>query len=53
MRKVMKYSGSDVVRSSLALGAHGGHNGGSPVPAGASTACIGGPYLVWLVRQRA
>jgi iron complex transport system permease protein len=23
------------------------------VPAGAITACIGGPYLVWLVRQRA
>jgi len=23
------------------------------IPAGAITACIGGPYLVWLVRQRA
>jgi len=22
------------------------------IPAGAITACIGGPYLVWLVRQR-
>jgi iron complex transport system permease protein len=22
------------------------------VPAGAITACIGGPYLVWLVRRR-
>ena len=24
----------------------------SEVPAGAITACIGGPYLVWLVRHR-
>ena len=29
-----------------------GYAHGAEIPAGAITACIGGPYLVWLVRQR-